>query len=482
VLHPTVLFYCFLGALLGTAIGVLPGIGALAAISLLLPVTYHLSSIEALVMLAGVFYGTMYGGAIASILLNLPGTATSAVTCLEGHPLAKQGKAGLALSTSMVSSFLGSMIGLFVLLLFAPIISEWGLKFGPADYFAMMVLGLLAASTIGQGSVAKTLAMVVVGMLLGTVGTDVASGVSRFDFGAVPLMDGISIVVLAMGVFGISEVINSINRPSQSTAYSLNLKSLLPSRAEVKRSFFPVMRGGGIGSVLGALPGTGAAIASFIGYAVEKKVSKNPERFGKGAIEGVASPESANNAAAITAFVPTLTLGIPGDVVMALMLGAMILHGIQPGPMMISEHPEMFWGLIVSFGVGSFMLLALNLPLIAVWVRLLKIPFSYLYPAIIVFVCLGVYSVKNSTFEIMMVALVGGLGYGMHVLRFSPAPLILGFVLGPMIEENLKRSLMLSNGDLSVFITRPISGTFVAVSVLLILYSISKVFFKRKKL
>ena len=470
---PTTLFYCFVGVLLGTLIGVLPGIGALAAISLLLPITFHLDPSSAIVMLAGVYYGSVYGGSTAAILLNLPGTPATAVTCLDGYPMAKAGRAGVALFSTTIASFCGAMIGLAILVGFTPTISELGLKFGPWEYFAMMLLGLIAASTLAEGSPLKGIAMVVLGILLGLIGVDVNTGVPRFDFGMMELMDGLSLVALAMGVFGVSEVIASINRIKRGgKAEKITMRSMLPERKEWRQSFFPMLRGAGVGSFFGALPGTGASIASFLSYAVEKRVSKTPERFGKGAIEGIVAPETANNAAVQTAFVPTLSLGIPGDAVMALMLGALIIHGIQPGPMLIAEQPALFWGLIVSFVIGNIMLLVLNIPLIGVWVSILRIPYRVLYPAILIFLALGVYSVKNSTFDVVMVALIGVLGYAMVVLRFGAAPLLLGFILGPLMEEHLRRAMLLSRGDPVVFLQRPISATLLAVCLGLLLWAL----------
>lgn len=471
-MQPVTLLYCFIGVFLGTLIGVLPGIGALATISLLLPITYHIPPTAAIVMLAGVYYGAQYGGSTASILLNLPGTPSSAVACLDGYPMAKQGRAGVALFMTTIASFVGSMLGILMLVLFSPSIAELGLKFGPAEYFAMMVVGLIAASTMASGSPAKGLSMVTLGLLLGTVGTDVNSGVSRFDFDIPELMDGINLVALAMGVFGIAEVVSSVNLVRETDVKEkITWASMRPTRQDVKDSIMPMLRGTGIGSFFGALPGTGASIASFMSYAVEKKMAKDPSRFGNGAIEGVTAPESANNAAAQTAFVPTLSLGIPGDAVMALMLGALIIHGIQPGPLLMTQQPELFWGLIVSFGIGNIMLMILNLPMIGLWVAILRIPYRVLFPAIIVFISLGVYSVNNNVFDIYMVAIIGALGYLLSVLRFEAAPLLLGFVLGPLMEENLRRALLLSRGDMMTFVERPISAGFLAFGGALIAWS-----------
>lgn len=471
-LSPTVLLYCFIGVFLGTLIGVLPGIGALATISLLLPITYHIPPTAAIVMLAGVYYGAQYGGSTAAILLNLPGTPSSAVACLDGYPMAKQGRAGVALFMTTIASFVGSMLGIAALVFFSPAIAEIGLKFGAAEYFAMMLLGLIAASMLASGSALKGLAMVMLGLILGTVGTDVNSGVARFNFGVPELMDGISLVALAMGLFGISEVISAVNHTRDSKVQEkITFRSMTPTKKDWKESTMPMLRGTGIGSFFGALPGTGASIASFMAYAVEKKVSKDPGKFGKGAIEGITAPESANNAAAQTAFVPTLSLGIPGDAVMALMLGALIIHGIQPGPLLMTQQPELFWGLIVSFGIGNIMLMVLNLPLIGIWISILRIPYSVLYPAILVFISLGVYSVNNNTFDVFVVAILGLFGYALAVLKFEVAPLLLGFVLGPMMEENLRRALLLSRGDPMTFIERPISAGFLALGAALILWT-----------
>ena len=472
-LQPTTLLYCFIGVFLGTLIGVLPGIGALAAISLLLPITYHIPPTAAIVMLAGVYYGAQYGGSTASILLNLPGTPSSAVACLDGYPMAKQGRAGVALFMTTIASFVGSMLGILALILFSPAIAEIGLDFGAAEYFAMMLVGLIAASTLATGSPSKGLSMVVLGLLIGNIGTDINSGVSRFNFDIPSLMDGINLVALAMGLFGVAEVISSINISRENEVKEkITLRTMMPTRQDVRESILPMLRGTGIGSFFGALPGTGASIASFMAYAVEKKVAKDPSRFGQGAIEGITAPEAANNAASQTAFVPTLSLGIPGDAVMALMLGALIIHGIQPGPLLMTQQPELFWGLIVSFGIGNIMLMVLNLPMIGLWVAILRIPYSVLYPAILVFISLGVYSVNNNSFDILIVAVIGVLGYAMALLKFDAAPLLLGFVLGPLMEENLRRALLLSRGDLATFIDRPISAGILAFGAALVLWAL----------
>ncbi len=471
-LSPNHLLYSFIGVFMGNLIGVLPGIGPLAAISMLLPVTYSLEPTGALMMLAGIYYGAQYGGTTTSILLNLPGVASHAVTCLDGHPMAKKGKGGAALFMSMFASFIGATIGILLMMFFSPLLVDMAFKFGPAEYFAMMMLGLLAASTLAKGSPLKGIAMVVVGLVAGVIGTDVNSGVARFAFDVPELTDGIALVALAMGLFGISDILANANRIGTGDTVKeskITMRSLRLEKGEMKRSWFPILRGTGIGSFFGILPGTGSTIASFISYAVEKKVSKTPERFGHGAIEGVAGPEASNNAAAQTAFIPTMSLGIPGDAVMALMLGALMIHNIQPDPQMITEHPTIFWGLIASFWIGNLLLLVLNIPLIGMWVKLLTVPYRLIYPAVLFFICVGVYSTNNNMFDVGSVLVIGIFGYVTMRLGFEPAPLLLGFVLGPMVEENFRRALLLSRGDMSVFVSRPISGTFIALCVALLL-------------
>jgi len=469
------LMYCFIGVFLGTFIGVLPGIGALATISMLLPLTFYVPATTALIMLAGIYYGSQYGGSTASILLNLPGTPSSAVTCLDGYPMSSQGRAGVALFTTTFASFLGGSMGIIVLTLFSPSLAEVALAFGPAEYFAMMLLGLVAASTLSSGSPAKGIAMVLVGLCLGMVGTDVQTGQQRYTFGIPELSDGFNLVAMAMGLFGVGEVISSVNKikdQKPGDRQKITFRSMVPTKDDWKRFWWPMFRGTGVGSFFGALPGTGSAISAFMAYAVEKKIAKDPSRFGKGAVEGVVAPEAANNAASQTAFIPTLTLGIPGDAVMALMLGAMIIAGVQPGPRLITEHPEIFWGLVASFWIGNVMLLILNLPLIGIWVRLLQIPYRMLFPAILMFICIGVFSVNNNTFDVFMVLIFGVFGYFLMLFRFEPAPLLLGFILGPLMEEHLRRAMLLSRGDATVFITRPISAGFILVTTLLLSFAI----------
>ncbi|WP_346910202.1 tripartite tricarboxylate transporter permease [uncultured Roseibium sp.] len=456
------LLFCFIGVTVGTVVGVLPGIGPLAAISLALPMTYYLDPTAALIMLAGIFYGAQYGGSTASILLNLPGTATAAITCLDGYPLAQKGKAPLALFVTAINSFIGSSFAIVLVMGFAPLIAELALEFSSAEYFSVMLLGLIAASTMTAGSPFKGLAMVIFGIALGLVGTDVNTGMFRFNFGILELADGFSLVALAMGLFGVAEIIGNIGSP-QGTPMKLGhirFKEMWPSKPEWKKIWAPTLRGSVIGSFVGALPGTGPGIASLMAYATEKRLSKNPEEFGKGALEGISAPEAANNASVQAAFIPTLSLGIPGDAVVAVLLGAMILHGITPGPNLINEQPEMFWGLIISFWVGNLMLLVLNIPLIGLWVKLLSIPYNILYPAILVFICVGVYSSDNNAFDVFVVLGFGVVGYLMRIFDYPAMPVLLGFILGPLLEEHFRRALLLSRGHLTTFVDRPISLAF----------------------
>lgn len=469
------LMYCFFGVFLGTFIGVLPGIGPLATISMLLPLTFHVPPTAALVMLAGIYYGAQYGGSTASILMNLPGTPAAAVVCLDGYPMAKNGRAGVALFMTTIASFVGSTIGIIILTAFSPALAGVALAFGPADYFSMMVLGLVAAAALAQGSPAKGIAMVLFGLALGVVGTDVQTGQQRFTFGIPELADGFNLVALAMGLFGVSEVITSIRRMrevNKQKQEKVTLRSMVPTKDDVRQSWPAMLRGSGVGAFFGTLPGAGTTIASFIAYAIEKRSARKPERFGRGAVEGISAPEAASNASAQTAFIPTLTLGIPGDAVMALMLGAMIIQGIQPGPSLVTEHPHLFWGLIASFWIGNVLLVILNIPLIGIWVRMLRIPYSILYPAILLFICIGVFSVNNNAFDVLLVMIFGVVGYVMTLLKFEPAPLILGFILGPLMEEHLRRAMLLSRGDAMVFLERPISATFLAVTAALLGWSL----------
>ncbi|WP_238381061.1 tripartite tricarboxylate transporter permease [Alkalilacustris brevis] len=468
-LAPEFFLLCLVGVVVGMLVGVLPGIGAIAAISLALPITFHLDPTGALVMLAGIFYGTQYGGSTASILLNLPGTATAAVTCLDGYPMARKGKAGVALFITTITSFIGATVAILVMVAFMPVLARVALNFGAAEYFAVMFMGLIAASALTVGSPIKGLAMVVVGIALGLVGVDINSGQFRLIFGSYNLMDGISLVALAMGLFGVSEVFASMTRNLDGyTTPKVRLRDLIPSRDEFRASLMPAIRGAISGTLLGALPGVGASVTSFFAYAVEQKIARDPSRFGQGAIEGIAAPEAANNATTQASFIPTLSLGIPGDAVMAIMLGAMMIHGITPGPRFITDHDVMFWTLVGSFWVGNFLLLILNIPLVGIWVRILSVPRHILYPAVLFFVCVGVYSTRNNVFDIYLTLFFGFVGYLMAMRKYPPAPLLLGFVLGPMMEENLTRALVLSRGDPTVFFTRPISGTILSITLVVL--------------
>jgi len=472
VLQPHVLMYAFIGVVTGQLIGVLPGIGAITAISLLLPVTFYLDATTSMIMLAGIYYGSQYGGSIASILLNLPGTPSSVVTCLEGYPLAQSNRAGLALFVAAFSSFVGGIIGVSILVLAAIPMTIIALKFGAPEYAMLVILGLLAASLIGTGSQLRSFSMVVFGIVLGLVGADATTGYYRFV--AMPeLADGISLVSLAMGLFGVSEIIrNASRRNTPEKTLTVSMKDVIPTKTEAKSLVLPILRGSGLGSFFGALPGTGAAIASFMAYALEKRTCRTPAKFGKGYLPGLAAPESANNAAAQTGFIPTLTLGIPGDAVMALIIGALILNGIVPGPRLVVEQPDLFWGVIASFFVGNLILLLINIPLIKLWVMLLRIPYQKLYPVIIVMICVGVYSHRTSVTDVVLTLAFGVLGYLMKNYRFEPAPVLLGFVLGPLLEDNFRRTMLLYSGDFTIFLTRPISAALVACSVVLILFAI----------
>ena len=476
------LLFCFIGVTIGTFVGVLPDVGALAAVSLCLPLTFYLDPTIALIMLAGIFYGAQYGSSTASILLNVPGTVTAAVTCLDGYPLTKQGKAGLALFVTTICSFVGGSIAIVLMMLFTPAIARAALEFSSAEYFMIMLLGLMVASTISSGSQVKSLAMVAVGLALGLVGTDINTGTMRFTFGQIELADGVSLVAIAMGLFGVAEILSSIKGDAGTPlkAADVTFRSMLPSREEWRKIVGPTLRGTGIGAIIGALPGSGATVATFMAYAVERRVSKTPERFGHGAIEGIAAPEAANNSAVQAAFVPTLSLGIPGDALMAFLLGAMLIHGIVPGPRFLTEQPEMFWGLVASFWIGNVMLLILNIPLIGLWVRMLSIPYNILFPAMLFFICLGVYSLDYQVFDIFLVIFFGLVGFAMNRLGYPPAPLLLGFILGPMMEEHFKRALLMSRGSFSIFYERPISAGLLIIIVLLALLTLWRVLTARR--
>jgi len=462
------IMYAFIGCMLGTLIGVLPGIGPVATIAMLLPATFVLHPVSALIMLAGIYYGAQYGGSTTAILVNLPGEVSSVVTCLDGYQMARRGQAGKALGIAALGSFFAGSVATVLIAGFAPPLAELALKFGPSDYFSLMVLGLIAAVVLAHGSLIKAIAMIILGLLLGLVGTDVNSGVARYSFNMPELIDGVGIGTVAMGVFGFSEIIRNLELGDAREVFTKGVSGLLPNWKDIKQSAGAVVRGTIIGSALGILPGGGPILGSFSAYTLEKKLAKDPSRFGKGAIEGVAAPESANNAAAQTSFIPLLTLGIPCTPTMALMIGAMIIHGIQPGPQIMTAKPDLFWGMIASMWVGNALLVVLNLPLIGMWVKLLTVKYDYLFPAILIFCCIGVYSINNTTMDVFLAALFGFIGYAFIKLEMEPAPLLLGFVLGPMMEENLRRALLLSRGDAMVFVTRPISLTLLVVAVALI--------------
>jgi putative tricarboxylic transport membrane protein len=462
------LLYCLIGVLLGTLIGVLPGIGPTATIAMLLPVTFGLSPITAMIMLAGIYYGAQYGGSTTSILVNIPGEASSVVTCLDGYQMARQGRAGPALATAAIGSFFAGCVATVIVAMFAPPLAGMALKFGPSEYFSLMVLGLVAAIVLAHGSLLKAIAMVLLGLLLGLVGADVSSGMMRFTLGIYELCDGIGFVGLVMGLFGIAEIISNLELKGSREVFTSKIGRLMPSREDFRRMWKSILRGTAIGSALGILPGGGPLLASFSAYALEKKTSGHGDEFGKGAIEGVAGPESANNAGAQTSFIPLLTLGIPSNVVMALMIGALMIQGIIPGPRVIAEKPDLFWGLIASMWIGNAMLVILNLPLIGIWIRLLTVPYRFLYPAIIVFMGIGVYGLSNSPFDVLLMAIFGILGVIFVKLECEPAPLILGYVLGPMMEENLRRALLIAQGDPTVLITKPISAGFLIAAVILL--------------
>jgi putative tricarboxylic transport membrane protein len=469
-LEPHNLMFCFVGVLVGNMVGVLPGMGPLATISILLPLTFGIKPVAAILMLAGILYGAQYGGAICSILLNLPCHPPHAVTCLDGFPMTKQGKGGVALGLSVMGSFIGASWGITEMIFLAPLLVKLALQFGPAEICSLMLLGLLAGSTLARGSPVKGVAMTVFGLLLGIVGTDVESGTYRLTFGMAHLYDGIELVALALGIFGIAEFMNSVNQVSPvNTAYSkVRLRDMRPSKSEVKQALPAMFRGTLVGSLCSLIPGTGPTIASFIAYATEKKLSKTPEKFGTGMIEGVVGPETSTHSSIQGDFIPTMSLGIPGDAVMALLLGALMIQGIIPGPQLINEHPDVFWGLVASFWIGNILLVLLNVPLIGVWVKLLAIPYKYLYPSALFFVCIGVYASNNDMFQVGETLAFGIFGYVLLRLGFHPAPILLGFVLGPRFEENFRRAMLISRGDIWVFVERPISALFLGICVLLI--------------
>lgn len=466
------LAYAFVGCLLGTLIGVLPGIGPLATIAMLLPATYGLPPVSALIMLAGIYYGAQYGGSTTAILVNLPGESSSVVTVIDGYQMARKGRAGPALAAAGLGSFFAGCVGTLILAGFAAPLTELALEFGPAEYFALMIVGLIGAVVLASGSLLKALAMIVLGLLLGLVGTDVNSGVARYSFDIPELTDGISFLAIAMGIFGYGEIIQNLSHPDEKReVFTGKVSGILPTAEDFKRMTPAVLRGTALGSALGILPGGGALLSAFTAYTIEKKTKLQAGEvpFGQGNIRGVAAPEAANNAGAQTSFIPLLTLGIPPNAVMALMVGAMTIHNIQPGPQVMTSNPELFWGLIASMWIGNAMLVILNLPLISIWIKLLTVPYKWLFPAIVLFCAIGVYSTNNNSFDIWMVALFGLIGYGFIKLGCEPAPLLLGLILGPMMEEYLRRALLIARGDWSVFVTRPLSASLLFVALVLLI-------------
>jgi putative tricarboxylic transport membrane protein len=466
------LFYCFLGVTLGNLLGVLPGVGAVAAVSILLPVTYYVPAQTGLIMLAGLYYGAVYGAVTGAILLNIP-HSVSAVECLDGYPMARQGRAGVALFMTTMASLCGSAVGIVILALFAPPLASVALSFGSPEYFALVVLGMTGAAVLGRGSAVHSLTSVVIGMVVGLVGIDITSGTARFTFGSTNLLDGLNIGVVAMGLFGIAEIVaNARTPPPKPATARITFRQMLPSREEFSLAWRAILRGTIIGSGIGLLPGAGPVLASIMGYAVERQVARQPERFGHGAIEGVVAPEAAANAACQVGFVPTLTLGIPADPIMAIMLAALTVKGISPGPQFISQHPEIFWGLVVSFVIGNVILVIWHVPFIGVWVRLLAVPFHLLYPIVLTFMCIGIYSVRQSPFDILAMLVFGGVGYAMRLLKFPPAPLLIGLVLGPEMEAHLRRSLIIFHGDFMSFLQRPVSATILLASCFVLAWNI----------
>lgn len=478
----TNLLYCFIGVLLGTFIGVLPGVGPLVTIAVLLPLTFGLSPESALIMLAGIYYGASYGGSTTAILVNMPGESSSAVTCIDGYQMARQGRAGPALAIAAISSLIAGCVGTVLIALCGPPLTKVALSFGAAEYFSLMLMALVAAGALVHGSLLKGMGMVLLGILVGLAGTDVNSGIERFTFGLPGLIEGVDFVVIAMGLFAIAEIVTNVGAPQNREIRATKITGLMPSRADLRQSWGPIFRGTAIGAVFGVLPGVGQTVASFAAYALEKKISRDPSRFGKGAIEGVAAPEAANNAAAQTHFIPTLTLGIPGGATMALMLGALLIHGVTPGPKVMTQHPELFWGLVASMWIGNVLLVILNLPLVGIWVRMLTVPYRWLYPMVLVFSCLGVYTLNSNPTDVTFAAFFGLIGYIFRKLDNEVAPFILGFVLGPLLEENFRRALVQSHGDLNVFLLRPISAAFlVAAAAFLVLMIVPAIRSKKEQ-
>ena len=465
-------FFCLVGVALGTAVGVLPGIGPTATIALLLPITFNFEPVTALIMLAGIYYGAQYGGSTTAILINLPGESSAAVTAIDGHEMARKGRAGVALATAAIGSFAAGTVATLLIVLFAPPLAAVALTFGSAEFFSLVVLGLIASIALARGSTVKALAMIVLGLLLGTVGQDTYTATPRFTFGVRELYSGINFVPVAVGMFGVAEILKNLEDEKVRRVITNVVSGLWPTRDDFRRMVGPITRGTALGSALGILPGAGHVLAAFGSYSVEKRMSRRPKEFGHGAIEGVAGPESANNAAAQTSFIPLLTLGIPAHPVMALMLGAFIIHGLQPGPTIIQDEPELFWGLIVSMWVGNFFLVLLNLPLIGIWVKMLTIPYRILYPTIIAFAAIGTYSINLNAWDVFAIAFFGVLGYVLLKLDCEPAPLLLGFILGPLLEDHLRRALIISRGDLTTFIERPVSAVLLAIAAAALILAI----------
>ncbi len=470
--QPENLFYCFVGVFIGTLIGVLPGIGPTGAMSLLLPVTFHISPVGAIIMLAGIYYGCQYGGSITSILVNIPGEASTVITCLDGYEMAKKGKAGIALGVSTIGSFIAGTLSIFGLMFLAFPIAKFALKFGPPEYFSLVCMGLVILTFLTRGSMLKALMMALIGLFIGLIGLDPFTARPRFTFGFKELMDGVGIVPLVMGLFGVSEILINLEEELTREIYRTQIAGLYRSLKEWVSAKWAIIRGSIVGFIVGILPGGGAVLASFVAYAVEKRFSSTPEKFGTGLIEGVAAPESANNAAAQSSLIPLLSLGIPSNVVMAVLYGGLLIHNIQPGPLLLKEHPDVFWGLVMSMYVGNIMLLLLNLPLIGIWVRLLRIPYKYLFPIVLLFCIVGVYSLNNSIFEIYLMVFFGFVGYLMRKFGFEAAPLVMAYVLSPLLESSFRQSLSLSGGSFSIFFSKPISLSFMAVALFLLLFQI----------
>ena len=481
IFQPVHFLYCFLGVFVGTLIGVLPGIGPVGAMSILLPTTFGVSPIAGVVMLAGIYYGAMYGGSTTSILVNIPGEAASVITCLDGYQMARKGRAGVALGMAALGSFIGGTFSIIALMFLAYPLSEAAVKFGPPEYFSLMCMGLVVVTYLARGSLSKALVMAILGLILGVVGTDPISGKLRFTLGFPDLADGIDLVPLAMGLFGISEVLTNIEKPIKRVIFQTKIQHLLPTRQDWKDSVGPIIRGSFTGFFLGILPGGGSILSSFVSYSMEKKISKHPEKFGTGIIEGIAGPETANNAATGGAFVPLLALGIPPNIVMALLFGALLVHGVYPGPMLIKQHPEIFWGTIASMYVGNAMLLVLNLPLIGLWVKLLKVPYRILFPLILLFTLIGSYTINNKTFDVLVMVFFGLVGYILRKFQYEEAPLILAFILGPILEQAFRQSLIMSNGSLAIFVSRPIAFVALALSAALLASTVIGVFRQARK-